>query len=115
MTESVFLTDEFGTKFNMWGRFRYKGLLILFLINVIAFQCFICKYFFTIVRRVVHTPPSSTTDKLMNVKTHDINLICYHSFYACCPRYSSKLHVKRRVPYNLYFIIIICHIFAFYR
>ncbi|XP_071857420.1 glucuronyltransferase I isoform X1 [Bombus fervidus] len=41
MTESVFLTDEFGTKFNMWGRFRYKGLLIIFLINVIAFQCFI--------------------------------------------------------------------------
>ncbi|XP_006620861.1 galactosylgalactosylxylosylprotein 3-beta-glucuronosyltransferase I [Apis dorsata] len=42
MTERTFLTDEFGTKFNMWGGFRYnRGFLILFLIHVIAFQCFI--------------------------------------------------------------------------
>ncbi|XP_076281418.1 glucuronyltransferase I [Lasioglossum baleicum] len=41
MTESVFLTDESGTKFNMWGGFRCnKGFLIVFLIHVIAFQCF---------------------------------------------------------------------------
>ncbi|XP_076381638.1 glucuronyltransferase I [Megalopta genalis] len=42
MTKSVFLTDESGTKYNMWGGFRCnKGFLILFLIHVIAFQCFI--------------------------------------------------------------------------
>ena len=42
MTESVFLTDESGTKLNMWGGFRCnRGFLILFLIHVIAFQSFI--------------------------------------------------------------------------
>ncbi|KOC61719.1 Galactosylgalactosylxylosylprotein 3-beta-glucuronosyltransferase I [Habropoda laboriosa] len=42
MTESVFLTDDFGIKSNMWGGFRCnKGFLILFLVHVIAFQSFI--------------------------------------------------------------------------
>lgn len=42
MTESVFLTDEFGTKYNMWGGFRCnRGFLILLLVHVLAFQCFI--------------------------------------------------------------------------
>ncbi|XP_012143767.1 glucuronyltransferase I isoform X1 [Megachile rotundata] len=46
MTESVFLTDESGTKVNMWGGFRCnKSFLILFLVHVIAFQCFVCKCF----------------------------------------------------------------------
>ncbi|KAF3421884.1 hypothetical protein E2986_01914 [Frieseomelitta varia] len=41
MTESSFLIDEYGTKSNMWSGFRSKGFLMLFLIYVIVFQCFI--------------------------------------------------------------------------
>ncbi|XP_017763552.1 PREDICTED: galactosylgalactosylxylosylprotein 3-beta-glucuronosyltransferase I [Eufriesea mexicana] len=48
MTESVYLIEEFGTeftkdtKFNMWGGFRCNnGFLILFLVHIIVFQCFI--------------------------------------------------------------------------
>lgn len=58
MTESSFLIDEYGTKFNMWNGFRGKGFLMLFFIYVIVFQCFICEYLVAVVQLCTVSPSS---------------------------------------------------------